>query len=129
MTRRNPYVLLRIPFGSSRDVANAAFARRAKSLRRDPNGAELLTDLTWALNQVDEVLRNPEEVLDVYRVPADGQAFQPAGEGFLNPPPETLSRRTATAQSDHAEARLRSSRELLAAMARVVSIHTRLPDR
>jgi hypothetical protein len=89
----------------------------------------LLTDLTWALNQVDEVLRNPDLVLDVYRVPADPQAFKPAGEGFLNPPPEKLARRTETSPVDHDAARLRSSRELLAAMTLVVAANTRLPDR
>lgn len=129
MDTRNPYVLLGIPFGASRDVANAAFARRAKRLRRDPNGAQLLTDLTWALNQVDEVLRHPQLALDVYRVPADPSAFLPNGAGFLNPPPEKLQRRTRTSEVDHAAARVRSSRELLQAIADAVAANCRPPDR
>lgn len=89
---RNPYVLLGVPFGTSSDDAAVAFARRARGLRRAPSGTERLTDLTWALNQVQDVVRRPDLALEVYRVPADPGALEPEGSGVLRPPPELLAR-------------------------------------
>lgn len=91
--KRNPYVLLGVPFGAAGDDAAAAFAKRARGLRRAANGTERLRDLTWALNQVQEFLRQPDLSLDVYRVPADAGALEPDGDGVLRPPPEPLPRR------------------------------------
>ena len=75
MSDRNPYVMLGVPFGSPRDVATRAFARKAKGQRRSRSrvseSKSELTDLTWALNQVSEAIRDPRTALDVYRVPAD----------------------------------------------------------
>jgi hypothetical protein len=91
---RNPYVMLGIPFGSSREEANTAFARRARPLRR--RGAaerDQLTGLTWALNQVDEGIRRPEAAMEIYRIPADPEAFSFEGMGVLRPPPEHLPAR------------------------------------
>src|ERR1700727_1939597 len=69
---RNPYVILGIPFGSSRARANVAFARKARSLRRaGAAGHDALTDLTWALQQIDEAIRNPAAALELYRIPAN----------------------------------------------------------
>jgi hypothetical protein len=87
---RNPYVMLRIPFGASRDAASAAFAALARGLRRAPDGAKRLTDLTWALNQVEEALKEPGVVLGIYRVPADPGALESDEPGVLRPPPERL---------------------------------------
>ncbi len=126
---RNPYVVLGIPFGASRDVATVAFAKRAKALRRAPDGAERLTDLTWALNQIDEVIRDPSLALHVYRVPADHSALEPDGEGVLAPPPELLGRRTESGPEDHDEMRRRAGREMLTALAREVAGVTALPRR
>jgi hypothetical protein len=89
---RNPYVQLGVPFGASSDTAAAAFARRARGLRRKPGGTEQLQQLTWALNQIQEVLRQPELALEIYRVPADPGALEPDGDGLLRPPPERLPR-------------------------------------
>jgi hypothetical protein len=105
---RTPYLILGIPFGSSRDDANIAFARRAKSLRRaGAAGRDLLTDLTWALNQIDEGLRHPEAAMEIYRIPADPAALSSAGSGVLMPPPEALPPRPA----DQATARQRLQRD------------------
>jgi hypothetical protein len=95
---RNPYLILGIPFGASREDANIAFARRTKGLRQvggraGAAGRDQLTDLTWALNQIDEVTTNPQTVFDVYRIPADPEAFAAAGAGVLSPPPEALAPR------------------------------------
>ena len=91
---RNPYVLLGIPFGAPRDAATRAFARRAKGKRHVPGAAAELTELTWALNQVQENIREPRTALHVYRVPADPGAIEPVGIGVLRPPPELLARAT-----------------------------------
>jgi hypothetical protein len=129
MAQRNPYVLLGIPFGSSRDAATSAFARRAKRLRRSPDGAERLTDLTWAMNQIDEVLREPELALNVYRVPADPSALVPTDQGVLRPPPERLRRRTETSQQDHLTVRRRSARELVDHLGRMAARCVAVPTR
>jgi hypothetical protein len=98
---RNPYLILGLTFGSSREEANIAFARKAKRLRRaGERGRSELTDLTWALNQIDEVIANPSLALDIYRIPADPQAFYAAGVGLFAPPPEKLPRRTGPAKDE-----------------------------
>ena len=94
MEQRNPYLLLGIPFGASREQANIAFARRTKALRRvgDRNAnRDQLTDLTWALNQIDEAATDIS--FDVYRIPADPATFGAPGAGVLAPRPETLAPR------------------------------------
>ena len=91
---RNPYVLLGIPFGSPRDVATRAFARKAKGRRRRVEDTGDLTSLTWALNQVQESIRDPRTALHIYRVPSDVAALEPTGEGILRPGVELMSRTT-----------------------------------
>lgn len=90
MDRRNPYIILGIPFGASREEANVAFARKAKALRRKASARLALTDLTWALNQVDEAIQHPERELGIYRVPADPNAYTVPAAGVFNPPPERM---------------------------------------
>jgi hypothetical protein len=92
MRQRNPYLILGIPFGASRQQANAAYVRKARQCRRlGEAGRDQLTDLTWALNQIDEALLHPEASMEIYRIPADPDAFTVTGEGVLAPPPEQLS--------------------------------------
>lgn len=97
----NPYVMLGIPFGSARDVATRAFARKAKGRRhqRGPEASGDLTELTWALNQVEENIRDPRTALHIYRVPADPGALEPRAEGVLRPGPELLPRTTESSQA------------------------------
>jgi hypothetical protein len=111
---RNPYTILGIPFGSSRAEANAAFARKAKALRRSgPSGMDELTDLTWALQQIDEALRHPAAAMELYRIPADPAVFRTRGEGVLRPPPERLPARPGDRAGDQAELRRRAAHEYL----------------
>ena len=84
---RNPYVILGIPFGATRAEANAAFARKARSLRRDGADLDQMTDLTWALQRIDVAIRDPATAMELYRIPADPEAFQGEGDGVLRPPP------------------------------------------
>jgi hypothetical protein len=83
--RRNPYLILGIPFGTGRAEANKAFARRVKSLPADPAGADARkTDLTWALHAIDEGSATPEAELTYYRLPA----ATVGGTGVFAPPEE-----------------------------------------
>lgn len=95
---QNPYVILGVPFGASRDVATAAFALKAFDLDHEADEA-VLTRLTWALNQIEEVVKDPETALHLYRVPADLGATEPDDYGILHPLPERMNR--ATLPDDH----------------------------
>lgn len=95
---RNPYILLGLPFGASRDVASRAFAQRARGLRRQANGTEHLTELTWALNQIQEAVKDPRTALHIYRVPADPGALEPDQPGVLRPGPIRMARTTAPSE-------------------------------
>ncbi len=92
MDTRNPYVILGIPFGSSREEANLAFARRAKRLRGSGDRRQL-TDLTWGFYMIDEAISHPDAAMEIYRIPADPQAFEADGAGVFRPPPELLRAR------------------------------------
>lgn len=127
MKHRNPYVILGLPFGSSREEANVAFARKAKALRRQANlGRDALTDLTWALNQIDEALKHPDSAMHIYRIPADPDAFLSSGTGIFSPPPERLPARAADRSAALEELRRQAARQylnvLLAARAKQVGI-------
>jgi hypothetical protein len=111
---RNPYTILGIPFGSSRAGANAAFARKAKALRRGgPAAMDELTDLTWALHQIDEAIRHPAAAMELYRIPADPAVFRTSAEGVLRPPPEKLPARSGDHAGDQAELQRRAAHECL----------------
>lgn len=127
--RRNPYVVLGVPFGASRDEASAAFARRARGLRRTPEGAKVLPNLTWALNQIDEVLKKPELALEVYRVPANSAAMMPEGSGVLNPPPVPLARRTHVSEAERSALLAQVGDEAIAGMRADIASRAQLPPR
>ncbi len=90
--KRNPYLLLGIPFGTGREEANAAFVRAVRRARR--TGADP-TDLTWALNRIDDAAEDPALDLSLYRVPASAEAFRPEEQGSLHPGPERMAARHA----------------------------------
>lgn len=87
---RNPYVILGISFGASRAEANAAFARKAQALKRAGGSLDQMTDLTWALQRINVAIREPATAMELYRIPADPEAFQTEGDGVFRPPPERL---------------------------------------
>jgi hypothetical protein len=99
---RNPYLILGLPFGATRDEANRAYALKARGLRRTPGGEDALVELGWALNQIDEAIADPRKALEIYRIPADPGAFYPEATGILRPAPERLARR----EPESREARL-----------------------
>jgi hypothetical protein len=114
MRIRNAYVLLGIPFGSSREQANIAFARKARPLRRQGTaGRDQMTDLTWALNQIDEGISHPEAEMEIYRIPADPDVFTTAGEGVLAPPPEKMPPRRGDREAALDQLQSAAAREYL----------------
>ncbi len=90
----NPYMILGVPFGASSDVAASAFARKAKKHRRLPDGDGVILRLTWALNQVQEVIKDPTLELSLYRVPANAAVFASEAAGLFRPRPEPMARAT-----------------------------------
>ena len=126
---RNPYGMLGLPFGASRDQASRAFAKMARGLRRQADGADRLTDLTWALNQIEEAIKDPRTALHLYRIPADPGSLDPEQPGLLKPPPEFLERESPSSESDWAQLLGESGREALRAVVADVAAHSRLPNR
>ena len=92
--RRNPYVILGIPFGASSEQARAGFARITRRLRQDPDSRYTKEDLTWALHQVERIITNPELAFEVYRVPASSTALITTHHGVFHPAPHTIPRQT-----------------------------------
>ena len=131
MADRNPFVMLGIPYGAPRDVATRAFARKAKGQRRRRVGESNadLTDLTWALNQVSEAIRDPRTALDVYRVPADPGALDPLGKGVLRPGPEPMPRTTESSEGAWARLLDAAGEEAVALLHDEIRSTTRLPAR
>ena len=93
--RRNPYLILGVPYGSPREAATKAFAKSARRARRESDYSYSIEDLTWALNQIEAHLENPTSDLSTYRVPADPEALRPPhGLAGVKIPVQVLERRT-----------------------------------
>ena len=93
--RRNPYVILGIPFGSSTQAARSGFARMSRRVKSDPSSRYTLEDLTWALHQIEQIVEDPELAFHIYRLPANPDATNAVrGSGVFNPPPIRLPRRS-----------------------------------
>lgn len=96
MERRNPYLVLGLPFGASRDEATRAFARRTKFLRRlGPAGRDRHTDLTGALHDLEVAPPDAAARMSPYRIPADPATatLTPSGvfgAGTFAPAPEVM---------------------------------------
>lgn len=94
--RRNPYVILGIPYGASRGEARRAVARRTRELRQRPGARYSAEDINWALHQVEQVIDDPEAGVEIFRVPAaPGILDAPSEHGLFHPAPERLPRRSA----------------------------------
>lgn len=126
---RNPYVMLGIPFGSPRDVATRAFARKAKGGRRRPDAVAQLTELTWALNQVEENIRDPRTAVHIYRIPADPGALEPIGQGLLRPVAELMPRATASSEAERSRLLEAARAEAVTQMCREIASLAVLPER
>jgi hypothetical protein len=93
--RRNPYLILGVPYGASRGEARRAAARRTRELRQREVAPYSTEDITWALHQVEQVIDDPESAVEVFRVPAaPGILDAPSGHGLFHPPAMPLPRRS-----------------------------------
>jgi hypothetical protein len=99
MPERNPYLILGVDFAASGGEARRAFAHAARRLRRE-GGVWEVADLNWALHEVEALEENPADSVDVYRVPADLDVFEPVGYGLFRPEPAALGRRTPSRDSE-----------------------------
>ena len=80
--RRNPYLVLGLPYGSSPKDATRAFVRRQKEIGQGTFAAYRIADLTWALHQVEQAMHEREVDVTIYRVPANRSLFaSPPGVG------------------------------------------------
>lgn len=91
--RRNPYLMLGVPYGVTADVANKAFARAGRLARRGQSRFTI-EDLTWALHQIEHGSRERDSLLRHFRVPADPGPYLDHVTGGLAPRPRPLPRRT-----------------------------------
>jgi hypothetical protein len=125
-------VILGLEFGASREAASLAFAKRARPIKKlaktNERAHEMLFDLTWALNQIDEAITNPDLSFEFYRVPADAGAFSPTGHGLFSPPPEVLGRKHDSADDDLVSLTDGAIRELLVVLEVMYSQTRPLPS-
>lgn len=126
---RNPYGMLGLPFGASSDQAQRAFARLARGLRRAPGGTERLTDLTWALNQIQEAIKDPRTALDLYRIPADPGSLDPEQPGILKPGPLRLERMTGPSDEDWARLVDAAGMEAARGLVAEIAASSQIPSR
>ena len=98
--RRNPYLILGVPYGASKSEAANAFAQATRRLRREPDGPYSLEDLNWALHQVEQVQDDPESAVAIFRVPANPEVYAVRGHGLLRPEPQPMSRQSPPADEE-----------------------------
>ncbi len=93
--RRNPYLILGLPYGASRGEARRAAARRTRELRQPQDALYSTEDVTWALHQVEQVIDEPQSAVEIFRVPAaPGILDAPSGHGLFHPKAVPLPRRS-----------------------------------
>jgi hypothetical protein len=85
--RRNPYVILGLLYGATKDEARRRAARILRKLKSTTDSPYTVEDVTWALHQIEIVNENPEVGLDIFRVPATDalRARESCGGIFSNP--------------------------------------------
>ncbi len=84
--RRNPYLILGVPYGSSKREVRKGFARRAKEIKNETYTAYRIEDLNWALQQLEQAEKEPELDFECFRAPANQSLFNnDLASGFFNP--------------------------------------------
>lgn len=92
---RNPYLLLGIDYASNVGDAKRAFARAARELKRGSARKSFeRADLSWALNEVERELDDPEGDPRYLRVPANPNLYESSGSGLFAPSPYVPPRQT-----------------------------------
>lgn len=112
--RRNPYIVLGIPFGSGEAEARTGFAGASRRLRQLDDALYTIEDLTWALHQVEQIIEEPTKAFNVYRVPADPDATTIERPGVFSPLPEPIARETEPPNDEELQAlKTRAIQELV----------------
>jgi hypothetical protein len=93
--RRNPYLILGVPYGASRGEARRAAVRRTRELRQREDARYPTEEVNWALHQIEQVIDDPASAVEVFRVPAaPGILDAPSGQGLFHPQAIPLQRRS-----------------------------------
>jgi hypothetical protein len=101
-SRRNPYIVLGIDFGTPVDEAKKAFASASRRLRRHPDPPFSMEDVTAAEREVQDVT-DPAGSIGIFRVPADPGAYEVDGSGeLLSLAPRNFPRQTGTSAESSA---------------------------
>lgn len=112
-SRRNPYIVLGVDFGTPVAEAKRAFALASRRVRRHPDPPFTMEDVTAAEREVQD-LADPVRSIGIFRVPADPDAYEPDGAGdLLSLAPRNLPRQRVAAAEEVArelEARVQSAR-------------------
>lgn len=103
--RRNPYLMLGVDYGASREEVTAAYTRRSRVARADSGYPYSIDDLVWALDEIEGIdgtgavpAAGAQSAALVFRVPADPSVYEPPpGPGLLRPEPVPLRRRSRPA--------------------------------
>ena len=122
--RRNPYVILGLSHGASSAEAERAFARRSRDARWGDHDQlqdhEVeLTDLRWAMAQIERHAAEPMSAQGTYRIPVDSGSLEaPSGPGLLRPAPRPSTRQHLATDPAERErifdaARLEAAQQLL----------------
>ncbi len=118
--RRNPYVLLGLPYGASPGEVRRAFTRRSREVRFGDRTDVDVADLEWAVARIELEHADPSATFGTYRAPADPAVLRPpAGFGLLAPLPRAAGRRSPVTPDDelaviYDAARLDAAQHLLA---------------
>lgn len=93
--RRNPYLVLGIPYGASKKEVRRSFAKRARQIKNEEFDAYRSEDLNWSLQQLEQAEKDPELDIENFRIPANPNLFQSeTEEGFFNPPIKPMDRKS-----------------------------------
>jgi hypothetical protein len=95
MSSANPYILLGVDYGSPVGEAKRAFSRAARQLKSGAARKEFArADLSWALNEIEHELQDPEVNVAYLRIPANPDLYRVEGFGLLHPAPYLQPRTT-----------------------------------
>src|SRR4051794_40501289 len=94
--RRNPYLILGLPYGAAPDDARRAFAQKVRSVRRTDDSIFTVEDLTWALHQIEQATEDATASVQFFRVPANRATLPAARPGELFAPRASSLPRTST---------------------------------
>jgi len=91
--RRNPYLILGLEYGASKDKARRAAARVLRKVREASDSLYSPEDVTWALHEVEHLNDEPEAGFTIFRVPASGRGLGTnVTEGIFAPTPRSQAR-------------------------------------